>query len=420
MKHLVFVDGNRQAFDAMDVALAQGHRVTFLRSTDLQLYPEQAFQQAAGRIHQVINLPSTTDPGPVVEAVTALHRATPVNAVVGLLEFSIVAAAAAAAALGLPGPAPDAVALTRDKGRVRERLDAAGIASAGWCRVRSAEEAAAAADRFGYPVILKPPSGAASLMTRVVDRAAAMAEAWEQVERARAEAAPSLRAVLGDGMLVEERLQGRMVSVEMGRRGDATLPFMVSGRRRSQSMETEELGISMPADLDRAAWQDVLAYAAQVITALGLDQGIFHIEVMLTGEGPRLVEANPRLMGGSMPQLYRNLTGHSIFQSLFALLLGDPVPVPDPQGFGGIASMRIQAGPAAVLQEKGRFGWLEEYRSSLKSLELSLPDAVPAEIAANAILGRFQVAHASTRMADHLAGTIASRFGEALGIQLKT
>jgi biotin carboxylase len=62
-----------------------------------------------------------------------------------------------------------------------------------------------------------------------------------------------------------------------------------------------------------------------VVRALGLDIGVFHLEVIRTRRGPVLVEANARLMGGALPLLYGWATGDNIFDHLINIHAGLPV-----------------------------------------------------------------------------------------------
>src|SRR5206468_1631395 len=99
-------------------------------------------------------------------------------------------------------------------------------------------------------------------------------------------------------------------------------------RYRGNVDEVVELGGFMPARLDPATWRACEDYAVRVCRALGLDLGIFHLEIIVTADGPRLVEANPRMMGGALPLIYERFTGHSIQDHLIAVHLGSPLPVP--------------------------------------------------------------------------------------------
>lgn len=77
-----------------------------------------------------------------------------------------------------------------------------------------------------------------------------------------------------------------------------------------------ELGTTFPAPVAQAQQVAICDYAVRVARALGLQLGIFHLEIMLTDYGPRLIEANPRVMGGNGRALIQAAYGFDIFESV--------------------------------------------------------------------------------------------------------
>jgi biotin carboxylase len=58
---------------------------------------------------------------------------------------------------------------------------------------------------------------------------------------------------------------------------------------------------------------------------VGFDFGPAHTEIRATPQGPVVVEINPRLAGGMIPELVRHATGIDLLETLLDLLLGRPV-----------------------------------------------------------------------------------------------
>jgi hypothetical protein len=159
-------------------------------------------------------------------------------------------------------------------------------------------------------------------------------------------------------MIVERHLNGPMVSVEIGVQANELRVYMISGRRRCSTDETLDWGIDMPAWLSPEQWDACVEYSQQVVNVLGLTGGMFHLEMIVTAAGPVLVEANCRLMGGNMPQVYENLTGQSIYDDLFGYFLNRPLlPMPDPRSFGYSSSIRLETAEAGIWRHNG-FGGL--------------------------------------------------------------
>lgn len=85
---------------------------------------QQTLADAMGDRALVVDL---ADPAGSAKKITALAARLPLDAVVAVDDQGVVVAAAAAERLGLRHNPPDAVAATRDKAAMRERLAAASL-----------------------------------------------------------------------------------------------------------------------------------------------------------------------------------------------------------------------------------------------------------------------------------------------------
>jgi hypothetical protein len=133
-----------------------------------------------------IEVPNLLDEADLVPRVTAeLQRRGGVDRVECLWEPLVVAAARIRAHLGAPGMSEDAVNGFRDKQLMKERVAAAGLRVPRSRRVRTAEEAASAAEHIGFPLILKPIDGAGSADTYRVDSVAELTDALQRMGHVR-------------------------------------------------------------------------------------------------------------------------------------------------------------------------------------------------------------------------------------------
>ena len=103
------------------------------------------------------------------EMIAAARRLPDLAGVLAWDEARVLQAAKIAEALGLPGGDPEVAMRCRDKQRTRQALAAAGVPQPESALVSSVEEALAAAEQIGYPVVLKPRAMAASLGVVRVD-----------------------------------------------------------------------------------------------------------------------------------------------------------------------------------------------------------------------------------------------------------
>lgn len=311
MPHVLFVDANEGAFLTIDRAVERGYSVTLIESSTGLLYDpcDPYIASVRSRISTILRAQTTTASTLLVAAVKNVHAASPVDALIAPLEDSVESAAVAAAAVGIRFTDPNAVALARRKDQARAALTRVGLPSAQYALCHRVEEAVAAARRIGLPVIVKPASGTDSLYARTATSLSAVIRAAEQALGAHQEVGAALAEQFARGVVVEELLVGDLVSVEIAASGGELMPFLVNGRSQAQSDPCIEMGAVTPAPLPEPLMHACCDYAVAACRAVGLDLGVFHVELVLTADGPRLVEINPRLMGGVMPRMFERVTG---------------------------------------------------------------------------------------------------------------
>lgn len=327
-KHVVIVDANANGVDALAIARARGYEVTFVRSAQLAGYADAgALDRAAAQADRVVAMANSADPRALLDAMRRLHAVHPIDAFVCPWELPVAATASVAARLAVPFTSAGAVDCCRNKPMARELLRQGAVPSAAFATAMNPDEALAAAARIGFPLVLKPASGTGSMMASVCRDAASLREALAQYWRTLDAEPPAMQHLLAGPLLLEEWLDGHMVSAELVADSAGLRVLTITDRQRGRDNEILELGSMMPADLEPAQRDAVAAYALTAAQALGLDLGIFHLEIMLTARGPRLVEANPRVMGGSARALIRSTFGIEILETLFDIHVDARAPV---------------------------------------------------------------------------------------------
>lgn len=418
MTHLVFVDSNFAGIEALSRAKALGYQFSAVMSEALILYHmNDATRRVLAGADRVLWIDRTTDPIQLAGALRRILAERPIDAVISHLEYCVEALAQVCVELGLRYTNLDAVRLARNKHLGRDRLQRTGVPSARFAFARTLDEAVAGFRAVGSPAVVKPASGGDSLLAAVVSDEASLRRAAAAALDGVAALPPTLHEQFGRGIVIEEKLVGELVSVELGMIDGRPLPYVISGRYRGSTDETVELGGFMPARLDPATRRACEDYAVRVCRALDLDLGIFHLEMIVTAAGPRLVEANPRLMGGAFPILYERFTGQSIHDHLIALHLGSPLPVPAlPEG-RVVSSHRLTPDRDGVIAAGARFDWVAEYAPHIVYLDTEM--LVPGHVVtAGDTIGRFQLVHDSHERIDALASTVLARFESVIGIPL--
>jgi len=144
-----------------------GARVIGVADTPASAIPEVA-RHALAHYEQV---PSLWDDRAMIGLARRLADRMGIDRVECLWEPGMILAAQLREALGLPGMTVEATLRFRDKERMKNALDAAGIRTPRHAGARTEAECREAAERIGYPLICKPIAGAGSADTHRVDSA---------------------------------------------------------------------------------------------------------------------------------------------------------------------------------------------------------------------------------------------------------
>lgn len=216
-------------------------------------------------------------------------------------EWYVLPVARLARQLGLPTTAPEVMQACRNKATARTLFARHGVPSAASVSVRNCQEAEAAAERIGYPVVLKPAAHAGAIGVIRVDTPAQLTAAYHAADRTDGLGAEDT------SVLVEEYLDGPEISVECVTHRGATTVVAVNRKTISAPPHFEQLAHCVDAT---DPLLEVVAPAARAaISALGITDGVSHVEMRLVNGRPRLVEVNGRLAGDMICHLVRLATG---------------------------------------------------------------------------------------------------------------
>ncbi len=223
-----------------------------------------------------LQVPSMFDDDAVVDAVRHAHRQRPIERVETLWEPLVLQAAKVRAAIGLPGLSIEQAIAFRDKERMKQVLEAAGVRVPRHARASSAADCFAAAERIGYPLIVKPIAGAGSADTHRIDDHA-------ELERVM----PLLRHV--PTVSVEEFVDGDEYTFDTICAGGEILYHNVSWYRPRPLIARTVEWISPQTvtlrDVDDPRLAPGVELGRAVLAALGYRDGFTHMEWFLTHRG---------------------------------------------------------------------------------------------------------------------------------------
>lgn len=225
-------------------------------------------------------------------------------------EDDIVLTADLAAELGLAYHSPQAARSARSKFETQEVLARAGVPAARRtivknlstvADVRSREALVAsfrqAAAKVGFPAVLKPVSGAAAIGTEKVSSLEEAVAAYRRISALINSDTDPIFALNSD-LLLMQYLDGPEYDVDIVMSAGRATYVSVTDNKPTREPSFLATGSRLPSTLTAEQQAQARTQAVDSAAALGLTDGVIHLEGKYTSEGPRLIEANAR-MGGA-------------------------------------------------------------------------------------------------------------------------
>ncbi|WP_183158772.1 lyase family protein, partial [Burkholderia pseudomallei] len=315
VKTFVFIESNTTGTGrlCLQKALLRGFDVLFVTSRP-QLYP---FLQEEMVVPLVAD---TADPQRIADALA------PYAGIAGIFstsEYYIETAATVATRLGLPAADPEAIRTCRDKGRLHRRLRDAGVGVADTEIVSERTQLRDLAHGATYPRVLKPAFGSGSVGVRLVRTPAEMLAHGERMLDARGN---ERGIALARQVLVQSFVDGPEFSVEVvglgAEHGHAVLG--VTGKHLGPLPHFVEAGHDFPAPIAAAQRDAIVAETLRALDAVGHRFGPAHVECRVSGGKVVVIEINPRLAGGMIPQAIEWATGVDVLGAMIDLHAGTP------------------------------------------------------------------------------------------------
>jgi len=189
------------------------------------------------------------------------------------------------------GPNAAAAQLEGSKGFTKALCQANGIPTAGYVCVETAEQARAALEPFGLPVVIKADGLAAGKGVTVA--------------MSREEAEDAIGAIGDSPMVIEEFLDGEEASLFALVDGEMAVALASAQDHkrvgeRDTGPNTGGMGAYSPApvltpELERRAMDEIVRPTARALAAAGTPfSGLLYAGLMLTDHGPKLIEYNVR------------------------------------------------------------------------------------------------------------------------------
>lgn len=306
--------------------------------------------------------------GAVFTALRGLSKHVRIDQVECLWEPYMLLAARLREAFGLPGMTVEQTVPFRDKERMKQVLDAAGIRTPHHYRATNVAEVWEAAEQVGYPLIVKPIDGAGSADTHRVDSAEALGDVLPQLrhvhevsveEFVEAEEFTYDTVCAGGEVIFENvcwyrtrplqtRLHEWVTPVTMALK-DITVPHLAGGRQMGH---------------------DVLA-------ALGFSSGFTHMEWYRKDDGEVVFgEIGARPPGARTVDVMNYATDGDLFTAWAEAVVHGRVSQPLEHRYNAASIFKRASGDGRITHVEGLDRLLADYGDAVVALEL-LPVGAP-------------------------------------------
>ena len=374
MKHVVIVNNAVvSGIDLITRLLNRGYRVSHIRNkANIRHWNSPHNDEIFSRIHEVVDVPRTSSPEFVLAAVTDLNDRYPVTAVVCPDDRSLESAASAAESLNVPFVSSQAAQLARNKLRMRQKTQGVDLNAPWFSHVSDYRELARRLEDVPLPAIVKPVTSSGSKLTYIIRTKNDIEGLTGKIEAELTQLPSSVTDYLYRGFLIEQYMSGTMVSVEIGRRDNTFYPFMITSRIRSAENDVIELGSVMPSYLTGETETLCFDLASKAIAEMGLDYGVFHVELMVTARGPAIIEINGRIGNGTIPILYDLVTGVSLFEHLIDISQGNAPALPGVKSGKRVMSYFFKAFRSGTVSGEFTPSLPEKIRDHIRTLEFRM------------------------------------------------
>ncbi|KNC85639.1 hypothetical protein SARC_02212 [Sphaeroforma arctica JP610] len=264
----------------------------------------------------------------------------------------------------------DAYRIARSKLESRKALARAGLPTPRSAPIATPADIESVGEKVGFPLIIKPTSGAGSGGVYKADN---MEEFKNICERSFADLAanPTLQFNPGMGDKAGAPLMAEqyLVPVDFGLPifefdvdllmfdGEAVYSGVCDNWNPSHTYYLET-GSNYPSLVPEKVQEELIEFSINCAKAMGFNRGAFHIECMYTSDGAQLIENNPRVGGGSDHMFHLGVQGVDMMQNFFMSMLNIPI---NPERTGTpqkiILDYGVNAAKTGILQDTE---WNEE------------------------------------------------------------
>lgn len=238
------------------------------------------------------------------------HAKRPFDGVISFWDRYVEMMAVVSAELGLSGNTLETAQCTRNKIKMREHLKKSGVPHPRFRKIKTLKALQTAAEYIGYPFIFKPVGACSSKGIFKIDDKDDLKTAFDKMKKTADPNCDKMFSYYAGEFMAEEFMDGKEFSVE-GVADAGNFFFAGITKKWVETNYFHEVQHVFPAEIPEEDATTILNVTKKALESIGFRQGGFHVEVMLTEEGPKIVEINGRL-GGDFITTHLVPLGHGV------------------------------------------------------------------------------------------------------------
>lgn len=228
------------------------------------------------------------------------------------------AVAKACEACGLKGIRFETAIKATDKGEMIKSFETHGVAHPWYFIVPDPETLNGVLERITYPCIIKPTDNAGS-------RGVMLCRNAEELKNGYTYSRSESR---GGGVIIEEYLKGPEFSIEVMVIDGEPHVLQITDKLTTGAPHFVEMGHSQPTGQNDENRAKICDLAVRACKAVGIDNGPAHVEMILTKDGPKMVELGARMGGDCITtHLVPLSTGIDMVGSTIRLACGEKIDI---------------------------------------------------------------------------------------------
>ena len=270
--------------------------------------------------------------------------------------------AAACEELGLSGISCETALKATDKGEMIKAFEEHGVEHPWYYIVENKAALNAVIDKITFPCISKPTDNSGSRGVMLINNREELISSVDY----------SSNNGRSGSVIVEEYLTGNEVSVEIMTLDGIPHVLQVTDKLTTGAPHFVEMGHSQPSSLPLESVEAIKDLAKRAVTAVGVKNGPAHVEIMMTKNGPRMIELGARMGGDCITtHLVPLSTGIDMVENTIKLACGEKTDIVPKLNCA--SAIRFFCAPCGIIRE---INGVEEAKSIAGVKEISFTKGV--------------------------------------------